>query len=174
MRNNPVFLLLFWVSCFAVPGAIPAQNVVVYDSISQLEARIRQAGPDTTLVVNFWATWCGPCVKELPLFERLNKHYARFGLKVVLISLDFKSQKDKRLIPFLRERRLESEQGLLADPDTDYWIPRVDPGWDGAIPVTLVVRGNQRGFHLGDFNDFHELEMFVQPFVRVCPRPARR
>lgn len=172
MRTNPLFALLLLTSCLAVPNIAASQNVIVYDSISQLEARIRRAG-DTTLVINFWATWCEPCVKELPLFERLNKRYAPFGLQVVLVSLNIKSDLEKRLLPFVRERRLESELSHLIDRDLDYWMPRMDPDWDGAIPATLVIKGGKRDFHVGDFSDFHELETFVQPFVRVCPRPAR-
>lgn len=173
MHLNRLFPLLSLLLCLSVPKMVLSQNVIVYDSIAQLEARIRQAG-DTTLVVNFWATWCGPCVQELPLFDELNRRYAPFGLKVVLISLDFKSQKDKRLLPFLLNHPMSPEIGLLADPDQDSWIPRVDSLWDGAIPATLIVQGKKRGFHPDYFKDFNELEMFIQPFIRICPRPARR
>ncbi len=174
MRVNRLFSLLSLLLLYlSVPKTLASQNVIVYDSIAQLEARIRQAG-DTTLVVNFWATWCKPCVEELPLFEELHQRYAPFGLKVLLISLDFKSQKDKRLLPFLKTHPLSPEIGLLADPDMDSWIPRIDSLWDGAIPVTLIVQGNKRGFHPTYFKDFMELENFIQPFIRICPRPARR
>lgn len=173
MRLNPRLFLLSLLLYCCMPDRGTAQNVIVYDSIAQLEARIRQAG-DTTLVINFWATWCGPCVEELPIFEELHRRYSPFGLNVILISLDFKSQKDKRLIPFLQNNCLSPEIGLLADPDMDSWIPRVDSLWDGAIPATLVVQGNKRGFHPTYFKDFQELEMFIQPFIRICPRPARR
>ncbi|MBL7805718.1 MAG: TlpA family protein disulfide reductase [Saprospiraceae bacterium] len=173
MRLNPRLFLLSLLFSWSVPQMAHSQEIIVYDSIGQLEARIRQAG-DTTLVINFWATWCGPCVEELPIFEELHRRYSPFGLKVILISLDFKSQKAKRLIPFLQTHPLSPEIGQLVDPDADSWIPRVDSLWDGAIPATWVIQKDKRGFHPTYFKDFQELEMFIQPFIRICPRPARR
>lgn len=173
MCVNRISVLLACLCCLSVPKIVSAQIVEVYDNIAQLEARILQAG-ETTLVVNFWATWCKPCVEELPLFEQLNERYAPFGVKVLLVSLDFKSQQEKRLLPFLRAHDLKCDVGLLADPDADAWIPRIDSLWDGAIPATLVVQGSKRGFRAKAFKDFKDLEMFILPFLRVCPRPARR
>lgn len=60
-------------------------------TLNELEQRVAN-GKDTTYVVNFWATWCGPCVEELPYFERLNNENAKNPLKVILMSLDFKSK----------------------------------------------------------------------------------
>lgn len=150
--------------CLFVPLVSKGQNFAVYDNFSQLEDRIKQSG-DQTLVVNFWATWCKPCVEELPCFEELQQRYANRNVQVLLVSLDFKSQIEKRLIPFLQEKGLISEVVVLTDQDADSWIPRVHESWDGAIPVTVVIRGKQRAFHREKFKDFLELDTFVQPFL---------
>jgi len=101
---------------------------------------------DTLRVFNFWATWCVPCVKELPYFEKVNSEYAAQKVKVVLVSLDFIEDLETALIPFMKKHGLGSEVVLLDDPDANSWIPMVDPDWDGAIPVTLFRQGGQSSF----------------------------
>ena len=63
---------------------------------------------DDTYVINFWATWCSPCVKELPYFESVNKEYADKNVKVILVSLDFPSQIESKLKPYLKKNKIKS------------------------------------------------------------------
>lgn len=116
----------------------------------QLEERLAQGG-DTTFVVNFWATWCGPCVKELPYFEALDTQRA----KVLLVSLDFEDILESKVIPFVQQRKIRSEVMLLNEDDPNSWIPRISPQWSGAIPVTLFVNAarGKRIFFEGSFEE---------------------
>jgi thiol-disulfide isomerase/thioredoxin len=139
-------------------------KLVVYDSLPQLEERIKQAG-DATLVINFWATWCKPCIEELPCFEQLRARYADQNVQVILVSLDFKSHIEKKLIPFLKIQKFQSEVVLLADQDVNTWIPKIYEDWDGAIPATLVVKNGQKHFSLGQFQKYTDLESFVKPYL---------
>ena len=143
-----------------------AQAFTVCDSFSELEARIQKAGDQTTLVLNFWATWCAPCVEELPYFEKLHQRYASSEFEVILVSLDFKSQLEKRFLPFLEKRQLKPEIILLADQDADSWIPKVHPDWEGPIPATVVIRGDQRALFPDQFANYQQLETFVFDFVK--------
>jgi len=81
------------------------------------------------------------------------------------VSLDFKSQLEKKFIPFLKHQQLKSEVALMADQDLNTWIPMIYEDWDGAIPATLVIKGKKRKFNLGKFENLDELETFVRPFV---------
>jgi len=112
---------------------------------------------DTTYVVNFWATWCKPCVKELPAFEKLNKKYESKKVKVILVSLDFPKQLESKVIPFVEDRKIKSQVVLLKDPDANSWIPKVDESWSGAIPATLIYNTNNRKFYERSFT-FEDLE----------------
>ena len=89
-------------------------------------------------VINFWATWCAPCVKELPYFEEVNASM-RNRVSVNLISLDFADDVEKKVLPFVRKKALRSKVYLLDEIDYNSWIDKVDPGWSGAIPATLIV-----------------------------------
>lgn len=116
-----------------------------------------------TYVVNFWATWCAPCVKELPHFEQLQAKY-KDSVEVILVSLDFPHQYETKLIPFIQKHDLKSKIVVLDDPDMNSWIPKVDPQWDGAIPVTLIYNASKRLFYSGTFN-YQELEAELKTFL---------
>lgn len=120
---------------------------------------------DQTVVVNFWATWCVPCVKELPYFEQITEKYGRDKVAVVLVSLDFSHQVERRLKPFLEERGLKSDVLLLDDPDANAWIDKVSPTWSGAIPATLIRNGAKEVFYEKSFHSLNELETIIQPFL---------
>ncbi len=166
-------LLLLWL----LPRTLEAQQPFkIYDNFSELEERIAQAKGNTLLVINFWATYCPPCVKELAYFEQLHEKYAGPDFEVILVSLDLKSRIEKTLIPFLHKQRLKPELILLGDQYPEDWIPKLSPDWDGTIPVTLLVRGNEREFHHGDFEHLKDLEDFITRFFERLglPSPVNR
>ena len=130
-----------------------AQNVSIIH-LADLENRLSQ-GKDTTYVVNFWATWCAPCVKELPFFENLEKEREKTPFKVLLISLDFTEHIESKVIPFINRKGLESEVSVLDEQDDNVWIPQVSPKWSGSIPATLFVSKTKKThhFHEGSFKE---------------------
>lgn len=89
-------------------------------------------------VINFWATWCAPCVKELPLFEKVNEE--RSDIKVTLVSLDLDLDPNPdKVYKFIARKDLKSEVLLLDERDPNSWIDKIDARWTGALPATLIV-----------------------------------
>lgn len=121
-------------------------------TLDELDKRMA-AGKDTTYVVNFWATWCAPCVAELPNFEKLRVANLKKPVKVILISVDFKSKLQKEVIPFVVKNQLKAEVFLLNETDQQKYIERVDPKWTGAIPATLFVKQKIRRFYEQEFTE---------------------
>ena len=117
-----------------------------------------------TYVINFWATWCAPCVKELPAFAKLKEQYADKNVEVLLVSLDFPKQKEKKLIPFINKKKIQSKVLLLDDVNEDYWIKQIDDQWSGAIPATLIYNANSRKFYEQSF-DYTTLENELKTFL---------
>ena len=117
-----------------------------------------------TYIVNFWATWCAPCVKELPYFEKINQDYSDKNVEVLLVSLDFPKQVEKKLIPFINKRKLKSEVVLLDTENNDIWIKSIDIKWSGAIPATLIYNKNKRKFYEQSF-DYKTLETELNTFL---------
>ena len=119
-----------------------------------------------TYVVNFWATWCAPCVKELPYFEKINEDYKDKNVEVILVSLDFPKQVDKKLIPFINKKNLQSEVILLDDTNENVWINAIDESWSGAIPATLIYNKENRKFYEQSF-DYEGLERELKSFINL-------
>lgn len=149
-------LLVFVLSCTA---GLCLSQVKVYEKFVEMEAELlTNLSPDTTYVVNFWATWCGPCIKELPYFEELNALYEGQAFKQVLVSLDDPKLLASKIIPFLEKNKIESKVVLLADGKANSWIDKVDPRWSGAIPITLILRGTEKKFYEKEFHSTFEIE----------------
>jgi thiol-disulfide isomerase/thioredoxin len=125
---------------FSAPAV--AQRVAVV-KFPELQKRLSRPN-DTTYVVNFWATWCAPCVKELPNFERLGAAYAARKVKVLLVSMDYASQVDKKVRPFVAKQKLKSEVLLLNESDPNTWLEKVDAKWSGALPFTLIMNNKTK------------------------------
>ena len=119
---------------------------------------------DKTYVINFWATWCMPCVKELPAFEKLNAAYKDKNVEVVLVSLDFPKQKESNLIPFVKKRKLESKVLHFDDANEQFWIPDISENWSGSIPATLIYNKEKRKFYEQSFS-YEELQNELQTFL---------
>jgi thiol-disulfide isomerase/thioredoxin len=122
---------------------------------------ILQKQNDTVYVINFWATWCKPCIKEMPDFERINNDFRKSKVKVYLVSLDFPDKHDALLIPFLKEHKIKSEVIHLTDTDANSWIDKVSPFWSGAIPATVIYKGTSREFYEKTLN-YDELKKIVE------------
>lgn len=118
-----------------------------------------------TYVINFWATWCAPCVKELPAFEKLQAAYKSKNVEVILVSLDFPTQVESHLIPFIEKKKLQSKVVLLDDPDQNTWIPKINNNWSGAIPATLIYNEKERSFYEQSFH-YEQLEKEVIKFLK--------
>ncbi len=119
---------------------------------------------DEVYVVNFWATWCQPCVEELPHFESINTTYKHKGVNVILASLDFPKMIETRLFPFIEDHDIQSEVIHINDPDFNSWISRVDQSWSGAIPITVIYNKDKRMFYEKVFT-LDELKNEVEKFL---------
>lgn len=133
IKLNIVLLLLIG---FFAAANVSAQQIPIYD-FTQLEPLLHQKN-DTTYVINFWATWCKPCVEELPHFMEINSQYSDKKFKMILVSLDFASQLDSKLIPYVNTHGINAEVILLNDPDANSWIDKVNKSWTGSIPATII------------------------------------
>ncbi|MGY6558954.1 MAG: TlpA family protein disulfide reductase [Nitritalea sp.] len=116
----------------------------------ELEAHI-QAPSDQLRIYNFWATWCAPCIKEMPHFESLASADPKVSL--FFISMD-DGRKPERVTSFIEKRQIQHPVLLLDDVDFNAWIDKIDPSWSGAIPATLFVKANgETYFHEGELSE---------------------
>jgi thiol-disulfide isomerase/thioredoxin len=148
----------------ATISKVKVPEIKVLD-FNQFENYIYQ-NSDKTYVVNFWATWCKPCVDELPAFEKLNTRYQDKNVEVLLVSLDFSNQLETKVIPFIQKNKIQSEVMILDDSDQNTWIPKVSETWSGAIPATLIYNSNSREFYEQSFT-YEELETALNKSINT-------
>lgn len=143
LRNNMKIVLMISAIFFCSLSSVAQQKQFI--TVDQLSDRISRGG-DTAFVINFWATWCAPCLKEMPHFEKLQSTYRKQKVKVLLVSVDFKSKYHTAVLPYVKKHKIASEVFLLNESDQQQYIDRIDQSWSGAIPATLFVKAGQRKF----------------------------
>lgn len=166
------FLLLFGCGPETTPGVGPLLQpragsslpYPVYEDFSELEPLFKQNN-DTTYIINFWATWCKPCVEELPLFQQLALAYAEAPIRTVLVSLDEEEDVATKLPRFLAERNIDLPVVVLTDPQAVAWRAKLDPDWNGTIPTTIIYKKGLRFFAEEQFSTYFDLEEKVSPLL---------
>ena len=122
--------------CFAAMAA-KSQSIELI-KMEDLQKVISASSTPRIQVVNFWATWCAPCIKELPLFERLNESREDVTVSLVSVDMDLDPDTDK-VYRFVARKKLKSNVYILNEEDPNTWIDKIDKNWSGAIPATLII-----------------------------------
>jgi|SRR6185369_10649545 len=159
MRN------LIFIFCIGLASVVHSQTIQSM-SFDQLQRKLNEKN-DSILVLNFWATWCKPCVEELPAFEQLNQKYASQKVKVILVNLDFNSKIKSAAEPFVKNKNLQSEIIHITDTDPNAWINKIDSTWSGAIPATVIYNSSHQKikFTEGKMTS-DQLESVVQSIIK--------
>lgn len=138
------------------------QELLKFEKFDDFEKAILK-NDGNVYVINFWATWCAPCVKEIPYFENL--HQQNKKVKVVLVSLDSKADFDKKMISFIKKKKITAKVVSLSDKDYNSWLNKIDKDWSGAIPATYMLNGERKLFAEKEFESFAELNDYVNTFT---------
>ena len=124
--------------------------------INKLSSLINSTDQATPHIISFWASWCKPCMEELPYFEKIKQIHPE--IIIDLINLDFEKDVKSKVFPIIAKRYNGIQIHRLPGISADDWMPLVNVDWDGAIPATLIIMGNTKSFKNGKFKDFEELK----------------
>ncbi len=151
--------ILLLISTSLWGGSVIAQNKTTIVSVEELKTKMAEE-KKSLLVINFWATWCGPCIKELPFFESAYES-RKDDMHLLLVNLDF-ADKIEKVDDFIAKKSLTGEVVLLDNLDYNSWIDQIDPSWSGAIPATLIIntQSGERVFLEGEM-DQEKLESYI-------------
>ena len=120
----------------------PVRASVNYDQLKE----IIEKNDDKLYVVNFWATWCRPCVEELPHFLEVSRSYDKQApFQMILVSLDKAELLETEVAKVITKLHIDNDVYILDDNKRmNYWIPAFDSTWSGAIPATVFYKNGQK------------------------------
>lgn len=128
--------ILLW-SVFLISAHLSLAQKAEVMKLDKLQSEMGKPA-DQVLVYNFWATWCAPCVKELPLFERLNQDDKTVKITLVSMDIDLDPNPEK-VYKFIDRKKIQSRVVILDAVDPNSWIEKIDKNWSGALPATLII-----------------------------------
>lgn len=135
---NTISLTLL-ITLISVSGFAQELRIVSYPELE----KIISASSEKPTLVNLWATWCKPCVEELPYFISAHERF-KDEVEFIFVSLDFMSQTPK-VKEMIKKLSMHGTMIQLNEPGGD-WIDEMDKNWSGAIPYTLLYLPNgQKG-----------------------------
>jgi thiol-disulfide isomerase/thioredoxin len=117
----------------------------------------------TPLIINFWATWCRPCIEEIPRLESNVDSFKTLGAKLILISVDFAKDFDSRLVPFVKQHGYSADVYWLDENDPAEFCPRIDKHWAGKIPAILMVNNAK---HYREFYNYSLVEYQLEAYLK--------
>jgi len=150
-----ILIFLYFVSYTGFAG----DKIKIYNSFNEISEILKPKG-DTTLFINFWASWCKPCVEELPAIEKVRNEYSNKKIKFLLVCLDDPSKIENMVLPLLKRLDIKAHVVLLDDTDYNSWIDKIDPSWSGAIPGSLIINQNGKKFYEKSFT-YAELKQVI-------------
>ncbi len=157
-RMSMIFIMTGWFLINPHISAAQKAEVIDFATLEQLIGN-QQKGIS---VINFWATWCKPCIKELPYIDQLAAN-VDFDVRVILVSLDDVESTESKVNKFIQAKDVVSKVVVLNDIDYNSWIDKVSPAWTGAIPATLLIN-HETGERLFFERELQqgEIELLVQ------------
>ncbi|MCW3088676.1 MAG: hypothetical protein JWQ78_2062 [Sediminibacterium sp.] len=151
MKKILVILLILACSHYSV-SAQEIKKIKMSELVKMIDTS------STPLIVSFWASWCAPCIREIPWFEK-NVAASDKKVKLLLVSIDFADDYPKTLSAFAKKNGYRSEIVWLNETNADEFCPQIDKSWDGAIPATLMVNNKTQ------YRQFFGQQLPEQKFV---------
>jgi thiol-disulfide isomerase/thioredoxin len=124
-------------ACFLLIASFAFSQTIKKVKVTEVEEYIKNS--DHPIVLNCWATWCAPCIEEIPYFMETVKKYSEQKVELVLMSLDFATSYPNKILDLVKKRHFEATFLWLNETNADYFCPKIDPKWDGTLPSTLFV-----------------------------------
>jgi len=147
-------------------NALKPQEIALSTDYSNVFEKFETSN-DTLYVVNFWATWCQPCIEELPSFMKINEEYKKDKkFKMILVSLDRSSDFDTKVKDYISKNNIQPDVYVLSDNKRmNEWIPKINKTWSGALPATALYRNGQQLFFTEGKISYDDLRNTINKFM---------
>ena len=153
---------LLWIGCL-LPLLLQAQNLQQVDKDSLLSLF---KAKDKPRIINFWATWCKPCVEEMPYFHRADSLLNQNGTKLEFVFVSFDRMRDTaRVKQKIESAGIPGKHYIVSSQDAGLLIDAVDTAWGGSLPATWFVFEQLKFAHLDAFEQFDDLMRFIDAIL---------
>jgi thiol-disulfide isomerase/thioredoxin len=139
MKIVRFFFIQVLISLSVVTNAQSIEKIKITD----LEKILQKT--DSTYIINFWATFCAPCIEEMADLIKYTKKYEKQKVKLIFVSLDLAEAYPSQILEFVTKKKLSDTVVWLNETDADYFCPKIDTLWTGTIPATIIVN-NKIGY----------------------------
>lgn len=162
MKKIVLLVIVFLYTCVLAQ----AQGIARV-KITDIEKKIAES--TQPLIINFWATFCKPCLEEMPHFQKMANEYANSNLQLLFVSLDLEEDFPKSIQRMVKSMKISSPVVWLDEFDADYFCPKVDSSWSGSLPASLFIN-NKKGYRqfreqvLNEDQLRKEIEAMLQPW----------
>lgn len=171
MKISQIIVLLFFVlgikKGFSQTAFNPESVTIPVMTYPEFQAKYFDVQGDSTLIVNFWASWCKPCRLEMPYFEQLRQEFKGEKVKIILVTIDIPEHVEAKAKPFLILNEIAVETIAVQDKVSAMkWIPLICPDWAGTIPLTLVMNKDDGTYFETSFVNYEQLKKAVLPYLK--------
>lgn len=135
-----VFILSLWFVSVPAPAGEADPTLTALDAAGLQAILEDQAGQ--VVLLNFWATWCRPCLEEIPALRSLSRRYAADGFVLVPVSLDEADSAAVVVQPFIDRWFAGFDTWLNAETEMDDLVRVVDPAWNEVLPTSYLIGRN--------------------------------
>jgi|SRR5437016_5851885 len=135
--------IFFIITCVFIVTNLSGQDIKAI-KVTELAKTIKES--KSPLIVNFWATFCVPCLQEIPYFQELTEQYKSSNVSLIFVSLDLKEAYPRKVNEMAKKLNLVNPVVWLNETNADYFCPKIDTSWTGGMPSTLFVN-NSTGYH---------------------------
>jgi thiol-disulfide isomerase/thioredoxin len=134
------FFIIIFLFCLTKIHAQQVRSI----KVTELASTIKES--KTPLIVNFWATFCVPCLQEIPYFQELTQQYKSRNVSLIFVSLDLRDAYPTKVTEMAKKLKLIFPVVWLDETNADYFCPKIDTSWTGGMPSSLFVN-NATGYH---------------------------
>lgn len=183
----PLLPLLF-IFCFSLPlqaespetrssstlsSTTESEPVAEVVSIETLKSRLSQLKGQVA-VVNFWATWCEPCVEEMPELIEFDRKYRTKSVRFLSVSADHPDDLEDRILPYMKKAEIHFPVLVVGGESPDDLVKAVDPKWQGSLPATFVYdRDGNRVKAWFEKITLSDLQRVLDPLIQPSKEATR-
>lgn len=161
MIRKRIFIITF---LFALTTVGFTQSTLQYSSFADLQSSLLKDN-ENVIVLNFWATWCKPCVAELPDFEKIYSELKEKNVQVILANLDLHSKTETAVPEFIQKKNIQSTVVHITDQDPNDWVSKVDAQWTGSIPATVIYNRGKKVWFFEGQTDYETLKSIIIKYI---------